>query len=259
MIKDRVSKIYKSRSVLWEMSIFKLKSKYAGSLLGIWWAVIAPLMLAISINIIFKKIFSVTIPNYTLFVLSGIIPWIFFSTCLTETTTCFQSSISIVRQAIFPREFIPVSQFLSNLLNFLIGLVFLLPLFIIANFNVISKLPFLLTLVILHSFFILGLSLLFASINVFLKDLNHFLSIGLMLWFWITPVFYSMQIVEYPYRLICLINPLTYFVISYQSLLFEAKVPALSTFIKLLLISLSFFLLGYVFFIKNESKILKRI
>ncbi|MCK5492888.1 MAG: hypothetical protein KAJ14_07245, partial [Candidatus Omnitrophica bacterium] len=72
MFKDRIKKIYLYRHVLISMSISQFKAKYAGSKLGIWWAVIIPLLLAGSINLVFTRAFNVNVKHYTLFVLSGI-------------------------------------------------------------------------------------------------------------------------------------------------------------------------------------------
>jgi len=259
MLKGRIKDIYLHRHILWDMTSSQFKAKYAGSKLGIWWAVLTPLILAICINRIFTVAFTVNIPNYTLFVLAGIIPWLFFANATSEATTSFTVNSSILRQGIFPREFIPISSVLSNLLNFFIGFVFLLPFFIILNFRVTGLLLFLLMIIILQSLFIVGLGLLFSSVNVFFRDLTHFLSIGLMIWFWITPVFYSLDMLPFPFRWVCLLNPMTYYVISYKQILFEARAPSLLTIFISFSISLGFLVMGYLFFIKKEPALLKRI
>lgn len=241
------------------MAISQFKAKYAGSKLGIWWAVVTPLILAISINFIFTIVFKINIPNYTLFLLAGIIPWIFFTNALIEATNSFIINSSILKQSIFPREFIPISSILANLLSFLMGFVFLLPLFIILNFRVVGLLPFLFLIIILHSLFIFGFGLLFSSINIFFRDLSHFLSIGFMIWFWITPVFYSLNMIPFPFRWICLFNPMSHFVILYRTVLFQAKIPSFSAISTAFFISLLSFVLGYFIFAKKEPTLLKRI
>lgn len=259
MFKERIIKICLYRHTLWDMVIKQFKAKYVGSKLGIWWAVITPLILAISINFMFSIVFKIDMPNYTLFVLSGIIPWLFFSNALGEVTNSFIGYSSLLKQGSFPREFIPVSSILANLMNFLIGFVFLLPIFVILNSKVIMLLPFLFIVVILHTLFIMGLGILFSVVNVFFRDLSHFLSIGFMIWFWITPVFYSLEMLPYSYRWICLLNPMSYYIIMYRLILFEAKFPSLSILSLSFLIGLVFLFIGYVNFLKKESELLKRI
>lgn len=254
-----IKRFYTFRHILWDMTLRQLKAKYAGSILGMWWSVITPLLLALSITFVFTKVFKIETPNYTLFVLAGIIPWFFFTTALTEATSSFIINSAILKQGLFPREFIPISSILANLLNFLIGFIFLLPLFIILNLKVIRLLPFLLPIIILHSLFIFGLGLLFSIVNVFSRDLYYFLSVGFMVWFWITPVFYSLDMLAFPFRWICLINPMSYYVILYQNILFYAKLPSLSISSITLLISLFTFIIGYIIFIRKEPLLLKKI
>ena len=183
MFKDRIKKIYLYRHVLISMSISQFKAKYAGSKLGIWWAVIIPLLLAGSINLVFTRAFNVNVKHYTLFVLSGIIPWLFFSNALMEAVNSFTGNASLIKQSIFPREFIPIASIAGNLLNFLVGFIFLLPLFIIVNYKVLFMAGFLIILIICYFLFIVGIGFLFSTINVFFRDLGHFLSVGFMVWF----------------------------------------------------------------------------
>jgi len=259
MLKERIKKIYIYRHTLWDMALKQLKAKYAGSKLGIWWAIVIPLILAASINFIFTIVFKINIPNYTLLVLAGIIPWLFFSNALGEATNSFIINSSILKQGIFPREFIPISSILANFLNFLIGLILLLPLFIILNFKVIKYLVFLFPIIILHFIFIIGLGLLLSLLNVFFRDLSYFLSIAFMLWFWITPVFFSLDMIPFPYRWICLYNPMTYYIILYQNVLFQGEIPSTSVILITFLISLGSYSIGHIIFIKNEPGLLKRI
>lgn len=259
IFKERIKKLFHYRNTLWDMSLIQLKAKYAGSKLGIWWAVVTPLILAVCINFIFTRAFKVDIPNYTLLLLSGFIPWLFFNASLSEATNSFMTSSSVAKQTIFPRELIPLSSVLSNFLNFLIGFIFLLPIFILFNFYLLHVIMMLIFVIVLHFLFIAGLGLLLACVNVFFRDLNYFLSIGFMFWFWITPIFYSLDMIPFPFRWVCLLNPMTYYVLSYKQILFDARSPSFLTFLILFSLSLGFFVIGYLFFLKKEAALLKKI
>jgi ABC-2 type transport system permease protein len=255
----RLNNIFHCRQILYDMAVNQLKAKYSGSRLGIWWAVIIPLLLALSINFVFEVISKITVPNYTIFVLSGILPWLFFTAALSETTNSFVASAAILKQSRCPHEFIPVSIILANLLNFFIGFIFLLPLFIIISPKVLFILPCLLPVILLEVIFVMGLGVAFSTLNVFFRDLSHFLSIGFTVWFWITPIFYSLEMVDFPYRWICLMNPMTLFVSAYQKILFEARAPGISVFFILFALAAISVMVGYLFFIKKEPELLKRI
>ncbi|MCF7907304.1 MAG: ABC transporter permease [Candidatus Omnitrophica bacterium] len=257
--RKRIKNVFFHKSILWEMSIKQLKAKYSGSMLGIWWAVATPLILAVSINFIFTNVFKVGIENFTFFVLSGIVPWLLFSNAINEAAGSFIANFSVLRQAIFPREFVPMTSIISNFLIFLIGLLILLPFFIVSNPRVITVLPFLLVVLFFYLFFLVGLAMIFSSLNVFFRDVSHLLAIGLMVWFWVTPIFYSLDMLPASFRWICLSNPVTYYVVSYRLILFEAKPLSLPILLTLFFISFTSFIVGYAFFLKNENSLLKRV
>lgn len=257
MLEEKIRRLYLCRRPLWDMAVSQLKAKYAGSYLGIWWAVFTPLLLAASINFVFGKVFKVGINNYTLYVLAGIIPWLFSTNALLEATNSFSAKAAVFKQAILPAELIPLSSILANFLNFLIGFIFLLPVFIIVNFQVVKFTPFLFIVLLLHFLFVLGLGFLFSLANVFFRDFTHFLSIFIMIWFWITPIFYSADMLPWPFRLVCLLNPMSYYVMLYQHVLFQAKMPSPAILSVSSLLSILFFLAGYLTFAKNEPRLLK--
>ncbi len=254
-----MQRAYLNRKLLWDISVKQFKTKYSGTKLGIWWVVVTPLILAATINFVFAKVFKINIPNYTLLVLTGIMPWLYFSNALSESTNSFTTNTSILKQGIFPREFIPISFVLSNFFSFIIGFVFLLPLFVVFKLKIILLLPILFFILFLHLLFVIGVGILFSCVNVFFKDLSQALPVIFMVWFWVTPIFYSIDMVPPVFRWICLINPMSYFVVIYQNILYQAKMPDLFFIIMTLFISLLFFIIGYFVFIKKEKTILKKI
>lgn len=259
IINDRIITAFRTRAILKEMVLRKFKAKYSRAMFGVWWAVATPLILTFSIDIIFTHVFKVDIPNFTLFVLSGIIPWLFFSNTVIDVTNSFAADSAILKQGIFSREFIPISCVITNFLSFLIGIIFLLPLFLIARPQVIKVLHFLILIFVLHLGFLAGLGMIFSTLNAFHDDLMHFFSVGLMLWFWVTPVFYSVRMLSFPYRWICLFNPLTYYVILYRQVLYEGVPPSYNFIGISFLISTVFFIGGYWFFTKKEPELFKKL
>ncbi len=241
------------------MSAKQLKAKYSGSFLGLWWAIAIPVIFALSINFVFARVFKVAFKDFTLFVLSGMIPWFFFSNGLLESTNSFLSHSNELRQNIFPRELVPLSCVFANFLNFLIGLVCLLPLFFVVAPGLFLSLPFLVLLLGIFLLFVAGLGLFFSTLNVFFRDLAHFLSVGMMVWFWVTPVFYSLSMLDQKWRGICYLNPLTVFIISFQRVLFEGARPSFASLGACFFMSVFFFIAGYGFFLRKESELLKRI
>ncbi|HAJ56494.1 MAG TPA: hypothetical protein DCL35_01855 [Candidatus Omnitrophica bacterium] len=255
----RIKKIYAYRAVLWEMSLKQLKGKYSGSMLGLWWAVIIPVILAFSINFIFTQVFKAQAENYAFFILAGMVPWAFFSGTLMGSAEAFFAQSSILKQGTFPREFVVISAVLADFISFCTGFLFLYPVFIFLEPAVIHLLPAFFCLALLYLMFVAGLSLLCSVANVFFRDTAHFLSIALMFWFWITPIFYSLETLGLPWRRLFFYNPLTYFILAFQSLLFKASLPSAAVSLTCLATGVFFLAAGYFVFLKFEPKLMKRI
>ncbi len=254
----RLKDIFFHGKVIWILSWRILKMKYAGSRLGIWWTIISPLILALSISFIFTKVFKVHVYNYTFFVLSTILPWLFFSQSLLDAANAFFVESSLLRQINLIKEILPLSSVLCNFLSFLISFGVIIGIFLFFNWKVIFFLPMLVILLIFLLVFVWGLSFVVSTLNVFSKDVLHFLSIGLMIWFWMTPVFYSPDMIPYPYRIICMLNPLSYFVSGFRDVLYYNEIGALNFLISFIL-SIGSFLFGYYIFLCKEKILLKRL
>ncbi len=259
MIRGSLVRIYSYRLALFRMAFAGLKAKYSNSLLGIFWAVINPLLIMSAVSFVFYAVFKVEIKEFPFFVLAGIFPWMFFSAALTEVTASILGQKSLLHQFSMPREIIPLSVVLANFFNFLIGWLVIYPLFLFFNPKIIMLLPLLCCLVLLHLVFLCGLGLLTAILNVFFHDIEHLLGVLLMFWFWVTPVFYSIEMVPQGLRWIFNLNPMSAYIVSYREILFQARVPAFSLFIAAFSWAAAALLLGLVIFSGLENKILKRI
>ncbi len=259
ILKQRINNIFIYRRALWDMSVAGLKSKYVGLKLGFWWVIIIPLAMTLCINFVFVSAFKVQIPHYAFFILCAIFPWFFISQAISEAANVFIVNKSILRQGIFPRELVVISSVVSNFIHFIFGFFIIIPLFLIINKALIYLLPVLIILILLNLIFILGLSFIFAVLNIFFLDVAYFLPVGLMFWFWITPVFYSESMFNLAYRWVCLINPVTYYVSAYRKILYFGQPLAIMDLSILCLVSFTTLVLGYIFYLSNEAEILKKI
>ncbi|MBU1727297.1 MAG: ABC transporter permease [Candidatus Omnitrophica bacterium] len=259
MFKDRLRKIYLYRNALWHMALKNLKSKYSSSVLGLYWAIINPLLIMLAVSFVFSIIFKTEINKFPFFVLSGIFPWLFFSTAISESTASILNQQGILRQFNLPKEIIPLSTVLSNFLNFLIGWIVIYPLFVFLNPGIISMFPWLIIILILNLIFICGLSLILSILNVLFRDIGQLLGFVLMLWVWVTPIFYSVDMVPQEFKWVCGINPLTPFIVYYREIIFFGKAPSLFLVFSVSILSISSLLAGLMVFSRLESNLLKRI
>ncbi len=246
--------LWKERSYLAKLSWNFFKDKYRGSVLGISWAFITPVILALVISFVFTRVARITLPYYTLFVLSGLLPWMCFSSSLQESCFVLLESSSLLKQFPFPPILLPLAKSGANFLNFLLGWIILLPLFIYFKPNIILFLPLFLAFLIPFYFFTSGVGLILSWLHVFFRDTGHLLSLTLLFWFWLTPVFYPLTLVPSPYQKWMIINPLTSFMVVFHSLLYKGTLPPSREVLVLIVYTLLFYSLGsYSFSLKIKE------
>lgn len=257
MIPQRIYRLVSQREIIKNIVLRELKARYAGSLLGIFWAVISPLLIMAVISFIFTKVIKTDIEYFPLFVLSAILPWMCFSASLFDATHSITKNSHILNQFTICREILPISVVLANYINFCLGLAIMLPIFIIFK---TQTLPFLLILplvIFLQLVFTIGIGLLLSCLNVFFRDTAHLLEVSLMFWFWITPVFYSSRMVPERFRWIFVLNPMNTYISMSRNILFEAKMPQLNSLLFGFVMALGVFLAGYAVFVRYENAFLK--
>lgn len=259
MIKDKIADFYRYRHVFLDMAVKQLKVRYAGSVLGISLAVFNPILLTMGVVFAFTAIFNVRMRDFPLFVLAGMFPWMFFVSALSEATRIFLSQQNILRQFRLPRETLPASCVLSHFLNYLIGWLFFLPLFLYFNPRVLPLFFLFVFVSLLFLVFTTGLGLLFSVVHVFCRDVGHLLDIVFMFWMWVTPVFYSADMIPEGLRWICVMNPMAGFITFYRDVLFFGRVPDLFVFVQVVLWSLGSLCCGAGIFWRFEPQLLKRI
>jgi ABC-2 type transport system permease protein len=236
-----------------------LKGRYAGSILGVLWAFINPLLLALIISFVFTKILKMNVEHAYLFILSGILPWTFFSNSLQEAVVSIPVHASMLKQFSMPRELIPLSSVLSHFILLLAGLLITLPFFATVNPKIILMLPLLLVALFLQFLFTAGLSIMVSAVYVSFRDINQLLNVFLLFWLWLTPVFYSVDMIPPAYRWLFHFNPMTPFISLYRNALLYSG-NASSGFLGMaLLLSLIAGGMGFSIFHSREKDFLKRI
>lgn len=259
MIFNRLKKILSYKEVLWNNSKKELKAKYANSFMGIWLVIINPVLVMLAVTFVFKFIYEVKVEMFPVFVLSGILPWLFFSNTLFEGSFSLVQHQAVLRQFSLQKDIIPISSALANFMNFLIGWIIILPVFCIMNPKVILVIPLLVPVLIFSFLVSCGMVLILSVLNVFFRDVGHLLGVVMMFWFWVTPIFYSLEMVPLKVRWVCALNPITPYIVCYRDILFRGSSPSLAAWGGIVFWGVGSLLLGIHIFCLFESKILKRI
>jgi ABC-type polysaccharide/polyol phosphate export permease len=245
-------KITVQRYLIFNFVVRDLKSRYVGSLMGIFWAVVHPVVLLVCYTFVFSIVFKIraeglTTGNFAIFLFCGILPWLFFQDTVLRCCNSVVENSNLIRRTLFPSEILPISLALSNAFTHLLGLAILLVVLVWADrvfWTAVFALFYLLLLIVLS----VGLGWLFAALQVFLRDTYQVVSVLMILWFWFTPIFYSVEMVPSSLRPVILLNPMTYVVEGYRYSLLEGRLPNLTHLSVLLAYALLvFFLGGYVF------------
>jgi ABC-type polysaccharide/polyol phosphate export permease len=187
----------KQRFLFEQMVRRELRQKYKGSALGIAWYLVNPLVLMGAYALVFKVLLDVAeIPDYPLFLLAGLIVWVFFSQSLLAAAPSLVVNAPLVRKVRFPRETIPASVATVQLVTFLAMLLLLLPVALIVRDSLDPAL-LLLPLVVAFLFcLVLGLSMLVSVLHAHFRDVEPVLAAGLLPWFFLTPLFLPVD--EFP-------------------------------------------------------------
>jgi ABC-2 type transport system permease protein len=168
-----------------------VKVKYTSSVLGALWSLLNPVLYLAVFSLVFAVVLPNQIPNFPVYLLSGILAWNFFSTSLGLASRSVVDNANLVTKVYFPREILPLASVGAASVDFGLQSVVLL------LFMAIIRYPFLgpnlllvpLALVGLYAFTV-AMSLWVAALNVRYRDTQHLLNIGLTLWFWLTPIVY---------------------------------------------------------------------
>jgi ABC-2 type transport system permease protein len=231
----------------------ELKVRYKRTIFGFLWVIINPLVQMIIIGFVFRFFIKQPIKNYYLYLLSGLLVWNFFNLSLTKASSSIVYERLLIKKAKFPRELIPISIILSNLVHLIIAFILLILLVIIFKTFVLFSVPIVLFGLFLLLIFTTGLSLLTSALNVRFRDVNFFVQAVLIVWFYITPIVYSVDFIPKRFIWVWRLNPMTSIVQLFQYAFAEAHAPGPAMITTNLLIILICVLVGVLIFIK-ESK-----
>jgi lipopolysaccharide transport system permease protein len=228
----------------------ELKVKYKRSFLGYFWSVANPLALALVFFIAFKIVMKIQIENYTLFLISGLFPWQWFSNSVNSSVMVFVGNASLIKKVNFRREVLVVATVLNDMLHFILSI----PVIVIFIFLYGMK-PSLLWLVgiplmlIIQFIITFGFSVAISAINLFFRDIERIVFIFITLMFYLTPIIYSEDMVPDKYKSLILLNPLSLLMVSWRKLFMNGTLSFKDialTFIYSLIIAA----VGYIIFRK---------
>jgi ABC-2 type transport system permease protein len=226
----RIADIWRYRELLVGLVRKELKVKYKNSTLGFLWSLVNPLLYLVVYTLAFQVILQAGIPEFPIFLLSGLLVWNLFASGLVSGVSSIVVNAGLVKKVWFPREILVLASIGAALVNFLLQAAVLLVFMAVVQHTVAwAYFPLMLFALAVALVLTSALALLLASINVYLRDTQHFLDLALLAWFWLTPIVYPFMLVgerEEKWQIVVyMLNPITAIVLVFQRALY-ARVDA---------------------------------
>jgi lipopolysaccharide transport system permease protein len=262
-IAEPFSFLFKYRKLLYQTIMNDIRVRYAGSLLGLSWVFLYPLIFLLIYAITYVFVFRAITQefseiDYVLFIFCGLIPFLGFIEALGYGIGSVTRNTNLIKNTLFPIDLIPVKDVLASQITQIIS--FLLLVFCLIIFNKITIWILMIPVIwFLQLLFTIGLLWILSSINVYLKELQNNVNIICLILMLASPIAYTMDMIPKMFQFILYLNPLYYIIVIYQDCLLYGKSPQIVALIVLLVISFGFFYFGYWFFSKMKKVIIDNV
>lgn len=206
-----------------------LKVKYKNSVLGVLWSLLNPLLMMLVFTLIFSVFASTDNQPFPVFILVALLPWQFFANSVIGGSNSILANASLVKKVYFPREILPTAVVLSTLVNFLIALGVLVIFLYAYGIGLTIYALWVPVLLLAQIIFTLGLVFLLSALHVFYRDVAMILDVGMLAWFFLTPIFYPLEmfqpinkwglVIDDPARVMRWLNPMASIIDGYRTVL----------------------------------------
>ena len=243
---------YKDLLFAWTSRI--LRARYQQSILGGLWAILQPLATVIIFTVVFSFVLKVDTGStpYIVFSYTAMVPWLLFSSSITDMVESIVSNMNLVSKIFFPREILVISTLLARIVDFIIAYILLIILIFIyrvpVNLFLWLFLPVILLIQITLS---LGIGLFASALNVFYRDIKHVFTLIMQLWLYASPIIYPISFVPDKWKNIYMLNPMVGIIEAYRSVMIYRAFPDISLLFSAI-IAIVVFIAGYLFFKRVE-------
>lgn len=232
----------------------EIRGKYKASFLGVLWSFVNPLLQVLVYAIVFPYIMRIKTDNYLIFLITGIIPWNWFTTVVSQGSGVFIYNSNLIKKVYFPRVIMPLSIVTSGLVNFLISCLIILIFVLFSGVGITWHLVFLPLIALVQYLFSLAIVLVISAVNVYIRDVEYIVNFFLQMGFYATPILYTTTafsgIIVWMFRL----NPMAHVINAYRDIFYLHNIPQLSNLFIVGLVSLGLVVLAYLLFNKLEKR-----
>jgi lipopolysaccharide transport system permease protein len=262
-----VTNVYRSRELLWNLTLRELRTKYRRSFLGWAWSMLNPLSQILIYGFVFGTLLGAQAPvgdpsgldNFAFFLLCGLLPWNFFGLVTSLGLGAVSVNAGLVRRVAFPREVLVFSNVLHACVQFTIEMTLLLVVLLVAGSPFLPWLPVVVLTSVLLAVFATGIAMALSVLAVYFRDMSYLWAILTQVWFFATPIVYPPSLLEeqapaWIYSLLKF-NPMNGFVEVYRSCLYDAAAPGWRTMLGLVAISSISLTAGWAIFTRMSRRL----
>ncbi|MBI5102208.1 MAG: ABC transporter permease [Nitrospirae bacterium] len=251
------SLIWKYRHILLTTTKNDIRAKYAGSVLGLVWAFLYPLLFLGVYTLVYVAILKVnsstmTTPEYIVLIFSGLVPFLGFADALGAGVGSVTSSSNLIKNTLFPIELVPLKTVLASTVTQVVGLIILFLALVVMRkvgmFILLVPLIFLVQLI-----FTAGFIWFVSSVNVLVRDLSQMTSVLVIFFMMVSPIGYTADMVPAGFRMLSYLNPLYSIITMYREVMVYNRLPPLSETVFFVLMSFATFAAGFFVFSKLKQ------
>lgn len=254
-----LEEIWNRRSLIILLAFNDVKARYRNSILGFLWTFLEPLLMLGVLYLVFTNIFKNSIENYPIYLLLGLVIWYMFSRATSLGQTSLHDKAGILQKIYLRRELVVLSACLTSLI--MMCFEFVAFAFFVAVFHFFPPSTILLLPLLIIDLFVLsfGISLILSVLTVYFKDIKFVWHVVLQAGFFITPVFYRLEVFPDPIKGILELNPMSSIVDTAHKIAIYGTLPTLLESLHIIISTLVIFLIGYAVFKSKDKRLVEKI
>lgn len=250
---DLVIGIHRYHDLIWELALKELKLRYKRSVLGFLWALLNPALMMVVLTIVFSTILRFGIPHYAIFLLSVLLPWTFFSQSLSYAVESVVTNGDLIKKVAVPKLVFPLAAVVANSVNLLLSLIPLALLVVAMGHPFYWTWLYLPVPIVALVIFTLGATFVFATANVYYRDVSHILQILLSAWFYFTPIIYALDFIPPNLRWLFKLNPIIYVINGFRLAVYYGQLPQWPSIAASFICAFVSLLIGFAIFRKYQD------
>ncbi len=257
---DELREVIRYRNLIYQLVRRDILTRYKRSVLGIAWTMLNPLGMMVVLTVAFSQIFRFDVPNYPVYILSGLVVWNYFSQTTTAAIASFVWGGGLLKRIYIPRSTFVLSSVGTGLVNLLLALIPLLIIMLFTGSPVRWTILFLPVPILLLLLFELGLGLIISTAAIYFPDVAEMYQIILTAWMYLTPVIYPDSILPENARFwLQLLNPMFRLVQIFRLPLYDGRIPTWTELWPAIVISLIMLIIGWLVFTRASDEFSYRV